>query len=270
MKKLVSYILAFILSVFLIVFIMLELVGNTVLKKEYVLDKIEEINYYEDMHQDLVTEIDDYVEQSGLDEFNIKEIFTEERIKEDVNSFIGWVYNENSLENIKSDLKLEIENKLEDSNISLTQEEKKEAEDAINNLVSNYATIVLYDAFVGLIRDIPKLIIIVNKLIVPAKIVIGVCIGIILGILLLLNKFKGFLKYLGVALLTLGIILVGIKIWFNLGVDLANLFILNKAISNLLRVILNDILKTLNFRGIISIFGGIVLTIISACQFRNN
>lgn len=65
---------------------------NTILNKDYILNKMEECNYYEQTYLDMNEILEQYIGPSGLDEEVLKDIYTENKIKDDINTTVNTIF----------------------------------------------------------------------------------------------------------------------------------------------------------------------------------
>lgn len=95
--KIISNIIKYIVIILLIISIILTLavkvLTSTILNKDYILGKLEETNYYKNIYNQVESNFENYIYQSGLDEDVIKGIISEEDIKSDTIQIINNIYN---------------------------------------------------------------------------------------------------------------------------------------------------------------------------------
>lgn len=103
LKNVLCVILSFILVLFLIIYLCLGILRNNILNKEYLLLKMEETEFYLQVSREVQNGFENYIYQSGLPEDTIKNLFTEEMIKQDVNSIIDCLYEGTEI-NLSDDL----------------------------------------------------------------------------------------------------------------------------------------------------------------------
>ena len=68
------------------------IVFSTILDKNYVMQKLEETNFYADTYELVESNFENYIYQSGLDEEVLKNICTEEKVKKDINIMLSNIY----------------------------------------------------------------------------------------------------------------------------------------------------------------------------------
>ena len=66
MKKVISYILSFILIILIVLACLLTIMKSTILNEEYVISKLEEARYYDRMNGEIIEQFKNYTIQSGL------------------------------------------------------------------------------------------------------------------------------------------------------------------------------------------------------------
>ena len=67
-KEIVNFIIIIFLSLSILSSFLVFTVSNTILNKEYILNKMEECNYYEKTYLDINDSLEQYIGPSGLDE----------------------------------------------------------------------------------------------------------------------------------------------------------------------------------------------------------
>ena len=95
--KIVINILKFIIMLILVVCILFLGIKNiafsTILNKNYVLNKLEETNFYSGTYELVKSGFENYIAQSGLEEEVLNNICTEEKVKNDIGIILNNIYN---------------------------------------------------------------------------------------------------------------------------------------------------------------------------------
>ena len=91
-RKIIRYIIAFVLSVSIISYFLVKLASSTILSERYILAKLEETNYYEKILEEVKSNFEKYIYQSGMDEEIIENIVSEDKIKEDTKLILNNIY----------------------------------------------------------------------------------------------------------------------------------------------------------------------------------
>ncbi len=258
----IKYIVSIILTISIILFLVINLASSTILNKNYVLSKLEEINYYDEIYKQVESNFENYIHQSGLDESVLKNIVSKEKIKKDSQLILNKLYEgseeEFETQEIKDNLNKNIENTLGNTKLNITQK------NAINSFVDKICeeyknSITYYD--LGKIHNNYKKIVKYAEL---AKKVALVTIAVSIILLLILNIktiYKAFILC-GISLTSTGIFFIIINNFINTKIKIQNILILNNTISQLIRNILAELLKKINQYGGILLVIGLALIII--------
>ena len=263
-KRIIKYIIAIILTIATIIYITINLLSSTILSKEYVINKIEEIGYYDKIYESVESNFENYIYQSGLDENALENIVSKEKIREDTNLILNNIYDgaekEIDVQEIEDNLNKNIETSIGNQRLNATQQKSietfveqicNEYKDTISNF--NYEN-QIYNA-IAKIRQVIEL----GKKVVLITIIVCV----ILIIVLSLKRLYRVLMYLGVSLVASGTFFVIVNLFINANTSLQHILILNDTISEVLRNILSDILSSELNTGLIMLGIGFVSILIS-------
>ena len=91
-KTPLNLIISFLLIFVFLSFAIINILSNRILDKKYMLDKLEEIEFYEQISREVKIGFEDYIYQSGLPEDTINDLYTINDIRNDVNSIINNIY----------------------------------------------------------------------------------------------------------------------------------------------------------------------------------
>lgn len=263
-KRIIKNIIAIFLTIATIIYITINLLSSTILSKEYVINKIEEIGYYDKIYESVESNFENYIYQSGLDENALENIVSKEKIREDTNLILNNIYDgaekEIDVQEIEDNLNKNIETSLGNQRLNATQQKSietfveqicNEYKDTISNF--NYEN-QIYNA-IAKIRQVIEL----GKKVVLITIIVCV----ILIIVLSLKRLYRVLMYLGVSLVASGTFFVIVNLFINANTSLQHILILNDTISEVLRNILSDILSSELNTGLIMLGIGFVSILIS-------
>lgn len=259
-KNIIQYILTIILIITILAYFFIILISNTILKKEYIMSKIESTNYYSKIYENVKSNFEKYIEQSGFEKTILENIVSEEKVKKDTQIIINNLYDgtdeEVDTQEIKDKINQNILQSLEDKKINITQK------NAINTFVAHicneYTETISHFSFENQINQIyQKAIEYIN---IAKKIII---IFIILDILLLfminLKKIHKFVSLIGISLSATGILLIITNLFINVKIKIQTIIILNNAISDILINILTEILNVMAKNGAYLLTFGIIL-----------
>lgn len=276
--KILKYSISIILS-FLIIFAIFLLMGtkivnNKILNKEYVISKMEETEFYLQISREVESGFENYIYQSGLPEDTIEDIFTDDMIKNDVNSIIDYVYEGKEIqlsdEILRENLDLKIQNYLQAENKTLNEQGKENISKFEDLIVDEYKNNVnvsdtLYSTANSIIQKLSNIMSKIGNL--PIAIL---CILIILIIIINIKDLLLPINFLSISLLSTGILLkIGINLIFS-SVDLDNLLVMSTSLSNLIIAVVKENLYLLSDYGNIYIICGIVGILIVAILKNSN
>ncbi len=271
-KKIVSYILAFILMIILTCTISLNIASKTILKQSYLVLKIESNNYYKKLDDSIKNGFEEYIQQSGLDEEVLENLYREEDIRKDIGIVINNIY-ENKNDNIDTN---KIKTKLKENiNIFLktTKLDSKQSEainQFTNKIAEKYESEITHTEY---IKNVSKIIVKINKnLDIANKILIIAGIVIIVLILLInVKTISSAFSSIFISLLSAGTLLIIPKIFVNTAIEINTIMIIDEAFSNLVRSIVLDILGIVTKYGITFVVASAVLILITnVIKYQNN
>lgn len=267
-KKIVTFILNFFLFVCVFGTASLFVLSHTVFNEQYVLDILEEKNYYEKTYYQIKDGFGEYVLQAGLEESDLEGIYDVKQVETDVKKVIDAIYNNREVD-INTDSMIQvldnrINDKLKENNRVPEMEERQSIkifEDTISEVYVNNTLLV--NNYIGEISKIlNKLMLIVNKIYNIGLISIGV---LIIIILLVNRNFGESLKILGTTCLSVGILSASIKML--VGDRIKNILVLNALFSETIVELVYSIVDMFFKMGIMFLIIGII-AIILGCLIR--
>lgn len=267
MKKIVSYIICIILVAIILVATAIHIASNTVLNKNYVLEKLDNNNYYEKTYDNIKSSFSQYILQSGLDENVIENLYTKEQIKEDVDIVISNIYSDENQKvdtnKIKNNMESNINKYLEDNNIKLNATQKKSIDKFIETIERTYEEEISYSAYLNKIGNkVYK----INKIIEKMQPVIYGSIIALFLILILINvkEIPFGINYAGVTILSSGIANILIKMYINSKININKIMIINEDISKIVINILNEIVNYIQNYGLVMVAIGLAIVILAS------
>ena len=268
LKTILNIILSFLLIIVIAMSFAINILGNKILNKNYFSSKLEETEFYLQVSREVENGFENYIYQSGLPEDTIKNLFTEEDIKKDVNSIVNKLYDGTDItlssENVKENLDNKINEYLEKEDMKMNNQGKENIKKFEDLIVKEYtknvnASNTLYSKGHEGIETLNR---IYNK--VGNIPIIAIIILLVLLILINIKDLLNGINYVGISLLSLGVL---IKLAINLinsNINIDDLLVLTTSISNLIINIINDILFELSEKSNICIVAGITAIIITA------
>ena len=143
LNRTVSAILMTALIVELITIIGISLIKSTICNKQYILNELEKVNYYNTTKAEIEDAFKYYVLQSNLDNECVENLITVEKVKSDTIIQIERSFSESNnsieIESIKEELSNRIYEKVKNEyNNIIGEKEKKDIEKLVNIIVENY------------------------------------------------------------------------------------------------------------------------------------
>lgn len=249
-KQILSFIFIIILSISILCSFLVFIFSNTILNKGYILNKMEECNYYEQTYLDMNEILEQYIGPSGLDEEVLKDIYTENKIKDDINTTVNTIFTgeEKAIETEAIREKL---NKNIYKNYNIKDNEKEAITNFENTIINEYTKQITHHDYLYILENyIPT----ANKIIAKLKIIMPFTICIIIVILIILNikKKNKIMQGILIGFLSASFTIIIMGIIININVKFESILILNETFSNLVRNIINELLKILQNIGIIT------------------
>lgn len=274
LKIVLNIFLSFILMIGIICSTFLIIINNYSDKKN-MLKKFDEINLYNSVYEEVRDGFENYIYQSGLDINIIDKICTKDKLKNDMLSIINSMYGEGEsfidTTEIRTNLEKEIREYIEIQGRKLSKEEEeniKRFEDLIEGSYKN--EIGLYQKGSDKIaRKLPEFLSLIKKLEI---IIIGLTFLILIILIIINSKVVSVAgSYIGVSLLSCGILMIIVKKIIISKIEIDALVIFTKSLSNSVIIILKDILSIIQKFGIwYIIFGFFIIVIMNIILILNN
>ena len=262
--NIIKFILAIILTICIIVCIGVNVASSTILNKDFVLQKLDETNYYANIYTAVESDFENYIYQSGLDEEVLENIVTPEKIENDTKVIINNIYDgtdeQIDITEIENNLRTNIEQSL-NGNLSATQ--KKMVDEFINKITEQYQDTMTSTSYEDNIYNILTKGMTIIKLVNVASIIGIVVSAIIILVISFRRVWSGFMFIVSSAIAS-GVFYIFANILINAKVRIENITILNDAISITLREVLTSILNQLTTTGIIITIVGVIILIVFA------
>lgn len=262
--NIIKFIIAIVLTICIMALIVVNVTSSTILSKEFILNKLEETNYYANIYTAVKSDFENYIYQSGLDEEVLENIVTAEKVEKDTKTIINNIYDGTNetidVTEIENNLNNNIENSL-DYDISITQQ--KAIDTFIQKITEQYKQTITNTSYENTINMILNKVNNIVEKVNQISIIAIVVSAIIILVLSFKNLITGFM-FISSAIMASGLFYIIANIIINTKVKIQNITILNDAISITLREILETVLGHLTTIGIISSIVGCVLIVIFA------
>lgn len=264
MKKAISYVLSFVLVLMLLSLCLLAIVKSTILDEKYMISKLEDANYYERMNGEIIEQFKNYTIQSGLSDEVLENLFTEDKLKQDINNVIDSIYTGKELEistseireNLKENILAEVEK--EGKTVDFEDEAMEEYLKAIE---SAYESQVSYST--STINSIGSTFEKVISLAKTAQIIVIVVTIVIAVLIIILNIKQIFgLNYLAISSMATGLFILIAKFLLGQSTDLKNIMLINQATSHVIQLVIEDLLAKVTIAGVVLLIIGLIFSII--------
>ena len=263
LNAIIRYFLVIILTVSIILIAFVNIASSTILNKEYVLSKLDETDYYKGIYQEVQSNFENYVGQSGLDEDIMNGILSEEKVKSDVDLIISNIYDGTNKTIDVNELKTNLNNKIEESigNQRLSSVQRNSIDTFVNTICDEYTKTMTHTKYE---QDINNAYVKVLKYVQMAKqaLLIAIIVVVILILAISIKHIYKGITSLGIALTSSGAFLITTIIFIKSQIKINTITILNDTISNSLRTIINSIVGNITSCGCILLVVGIILIIL--------
>lgn len=272
-KGILNVIFAFLLVIITFIVLGKNILSNKLLNKNYMLNKMEEMQVYLQISRDVQSGFENYIYQSGLPEDTINNLYTDEMIRNDTNSILEYIYDGTEIkisdDIVRANLEQKIVSYVEGQNLKLNDQGRKNISDFEDLIVNEYKTNVNIDEYNSSLQVFPIIHNVVQKLQdINQKIwhLPIIALLILLFVFILINR-KNLLiaiQYLSISSLSIGVIL---KLTVNLvfkNFDIDNIVLFSTAMTNLVINIIKEILYSLLDNSNIFVICGIVGIIVSS------
>ena len=241
LKNLLKFIFITILTICMISLGIITIAFSTILDKNYVMQKLEETNFYADTYKLVESNFENYIYQSGLDEEALKNICTEEKVKQDINIMLSNIYDGTNQEIDTT----EIANNL-NSNIDQLGIKNKQNESAIQQFVTHicdeYTDTLVHTKYETQINDIYKKAIEALDQIYEI-ILIVLAVDIIAIIAINNKKISKDIQHLGIALFATSVFELSVWQIITSKIDIQGIKIFNDVFSKSIVTIIQEILN---------------------------
>ena len=261
------YLLSGVLAISIFIIFICNTAISTVLSEGYIISKVSQSNYYRKIYEDFNVNCSKYIMQSGFDESVLNDICDISKIEQDTNFIIGNIYynkkNEIETETIKSNLRNNINDYLIKNNLYIENDESVNT--FINIISDEYINTIFHTDYESKANEyIERFKFIIRVLEKYAK--YSLILTIILVFIIDIKFPSRNISIAGMSFLLVGLVLIYVKHIILKNVDIEHIFILNQPFSDMLKLVINEILTTLvekykvfNSIGIILIIFGNIL-----------
>ena len=269
-KKIISYVLAFIIIILLTSSVLCTIISNALLNEKFVLEVLEKNEYYSKIYNEIMQNFKNNTIQSGLEENVLDGIISEEQVKKDIIALIGSIYENKDIkintETVKTKLQQNINEVIAENNKKVSKDEQEEIDIYINTIANIYKDGIVYED--EYIHKVSNVVAKLYGLIKKVKIILYIATIVIAIIVIILNKIES-IKFFSISTTAIGILLIITKIIEIITMKTQNILILNQAFSKIVINIIEVIMSKFLIYGIVFLIVGMLLNIASNVKFHS-
>lgn len=264
--KILINILKFIIMLILVVCILFfgikNIVLSTIMDKDYVLNKLEETNFYSGTYELVESGFENYIAQSGLEEEVLNNICTEEKIKNDIGIIINNIYNGTNEEIDTTEIANNLNANIDKLDVR-TSQNKSALDKFVQQICTEYKNTILNTKYENTIHEIlNKTTNLLEKL--QTIVTIVTIISVICLILLNIKNISKLVGNIGTVLFSSSVTILVVINLINANINISAIKLFNNVFSSSIVTILQDILSKVNKFGIIILITSIVVILINA------
>lgn len=243
-KKILNFIFVLVIALSFTFIGVKSVVFKTIFNKEYVLEQMENNNFYSETYKLVESGFENYIGQSGLDEEVIKNICTEDKIKNDINIILSNIYEGTNEKIDTSEISNNLNSNIDKENVR-TSSNSKAIDEFVEHICQSYKDTIISTSYENTINE--KYSKITQKITKVQNILIIAIIISIIGVIAL--NVKDILKLLfwtESAVLSSAVMQLAITTVIKSKVNIDEIKIFNDAFSNIVVTIIKDILSKIN------------------------
>ena len=237
--NLLKFIFITILTICLIALGAITIASSTVLDKNYVMQKLEETDFYSGTYKLVESNFEKYIYQSGLDEDVLKSICTEDKVKNDINLMLSNIYDGTNKTIDTAEISTNLNTNIDKLGIKTKQNEKA-INEFVTHICNEYTDTLVHSKYENQINNVyKKAINNLNK--VYNAILIVTVVDLILILVINNKKVSKDLQDFGIAMMATSIFgIAGCQI-VQAKVNIQGIKIFNDVFSNSLVTIVQDV-----------------------------
>lgn len=272
-KNIISYILSFIMVALIIAIVAVSFLQNKVLNEDYWKMQMEQNNYYEKLEDTVNDGFENYIMQSGMDSSVFEGIYDLDKVKEDTNSIVHAILNNEEFKidtsTIREKLDNNIRNYIKDNKVLINKATENQIRNFEDAIVSTYTNSVSYSSSImkSISNVIGKTKIIMQKVYVWIVTLLVIDISIVIA--LNIKNMRNIFKIIAVIAFSIaGLSVVGIVLEKNfLGIQ--SLTVLNDNVSILVQIFVKEIYEILYITTAVGTALGVIFSVICGNKTKN-
>lgn len=241
LKNLLKFIFITILTICMISIGIITIAFSTILDKNYVIQKLEETNFYTETYELVESNFENYIYQSGLDEEVLKNICTEEKVKQDVNIMLSNIYEGTNKEIDTTEIANNLNENIDKSGIKNKQNESA-IQQFVKHICDEYTNTLVHTKYENQINNMYKKA--TEALNQIYQIILIVLVVDIIAIIAINNKkISKDIQHFGIALFATSAFELSVWQIIISKIDIQGIKIFNDVFSNSIVTIIQEILN---------------------------
>lgn len=267
-KTILNLIISFLLIFTLILGILFNFLSVQVFNKENMLKRLEETEFYMQVSREVYNGFENYIYQSGLPEDTIKDLYTDEDIKNDITSIVNYIYEGKEItlseEKISTNLDNKINNYLQSENITLSKTEKENVDKFKNLIIDSYkSNIKISNTLINVARDYYQKSKDIFISIQDLPLILGVVLVFLLFVINL-KSLENVISYASISVFSAGVLLKLFNYIILKNIEVDDLLIFATSLTSVVQNIFKEVLNLISTSGLYLIVGGITGIIIAS------
>ena len=254
--NIIKFIVLTILTLCIVSVGIITIVSSTILDQSYIMQKLEETNFYSDTYELVKSNFENYIYQSGLDEEVLNDICTKEKVKQDLNLILTNIYQGTDKKIDTTEIADKLNANIDKLDIR-NSKNSKAIEQFVTHICDEYTNTLIHTKYENDINEMySKVTKLLDKL--YNAIVIVMVVDIIILIIINIKKSRKIIQDLGIALLSTSVFNIIINNIVNSKVNIQGIKIFNDTFSNSIISIIQEVLEKILSFGI----GALVISLI--------
>ena len=254
--NIIKFIVLTILTVCIVSAGIITIVSSTILDQSYIMQKLEETNFYSDTYELVKSNFENYIYQSGLDEEVLNDICKKEKVKQDLNLILTNIYQGTDKKIDTTEIADKLNANIDKLDIK-NSKNSKAIEQFVTHICDEYTNTLIHTKYENDINEMySKVTKLLDKL--YNAIVIVMVVDIIILIIINIKKSRKIIQDLGIALLSTSVFNIIINNIVNSKVNIQGIKIFNDTFSNSIISIIQEVLEKILSFGI----GALVISLI--------
>lgn len=254
------FILIAILTICIIAISAITIASSTILDKNYIVSKLKETNFYEEVYKLVESNFENYIYQSGLEETALNDVCSKEKVEQDINIMLSNIYEGTNKKIDTTQIKDNLNKNIDKLNVK-NRRNSEAIDQFVKHICEEYENTLIHTEYENKIHSAySKVITILNK--VRTATIVAICIDIVLILIINIKQISKFVQAIGISALSSSIFGIVTCNIVTSKVDIQGIKIFNEAFSKTIVTIIQEIISKLQELSIIALIIAIVLIII--------